>query len=123
LESLVHVGEVGMTIARLGKDRAERAYALVENRGDIGIDRAAAEIDGESRADRAEIDVAEHLGQSLAVVASEGIDLIAVDVRLEQEMKILDRAAHGTGDGKGAERDRTLRRDEPRRRTEAGDAT
>src|SRR5690606_26064653 len=44
LESLVYVGEVGMTIARLGKDRAECARALLEDRGDIGIDWAAAEI-------------------------------------------------------------------------------
>jgi hypothetical protein len=122
LEHVVHVCEVGMRVRRFGEDRLEGPRALVEHRRDVGIDRAAAEIGREGSADRAQVHIAEALGDVLAVGTGKRIDLVAVCHRAKLQVQVRDRSAHRPENGEGRERHRPLGRNETGRRSQAGDA-
>ena len=66
--------------------------------------------------------MAEALRDVLAVGARERIDLVAVDLRAQQQVQVLDRAPHRTRDWEWAQRHRSLRRHKAGRRTESRDA-
>src|SRR5688572_12441897 len=81
LERLVHAGHVRIAVDGLAEYAAERGRARLEHLGDAPIDRCAAKVRRERRADRAQIHVTEFRRKGQAVVAGEWVALVDVSLR------------------------------------------
>ena len=127
LEHVVHGAEIGIAILRIGEDMTEARHAVGEHAPDVVVDRRAAEICRNCDADICEIDLRQHVRDVQGVIAGEQVALVDVDLRLEQQMRVGDGAAHRSIDGKRRDRGRPLRggndagrRPEPRHAAERG---
>ena len=98
LEHVVHRAEIGVAVLRVGEDLPECADPILEDAPDVVVDRGAAEICRDRHAHAAEIDRGKHVWNAQRIVAGERVVLIEIDLRLEQQVHILDAAAHGSVD-------------------------